>query len=36
MDVHVARAVTMALRLRGIDVLSAQEDGAAELMTVFC
>ncbi len=31
MDVHVPRAITVALRLRGIDVLTAQEDGAAEL-----
>jgi predicted nuclease of predicted toxin-antitoxin system len=31
MDVHVPRAVTTALRLRNIDVLSAQEDGMAEL-----
>jgi predicted nuclease of predicted toxin-antitoxin system len=31
MDVHVRRAVTTALRLRSIDVLTAQEDGAAEL-----
>jgi len=31
MDVHVPRAVTMALRLRGIDVITAQEDGAAQL-----
>jgi predicted nuclease of predicted toxin-antitoxin system len=31
MDVHVRRAVTVALRLRAIDVLTAQEDGAAEL-----
>ena len=31
MDVHVPRAVTVALRLREIDVLTAQEDGAAEL-----
>lgn len=30
MDVHVRRAVTIALRLRAIDVLTAQEDGAAE------
>ncbi len=29
MDVHVRRAVTMALRLRGIDVVTAQEDGSA-------
>ena len=31
MDVHVPRAVTIALRLRSIDVLTAQEDGAAQL-----
>jgi|SRR5215471_4840330 len=31
MDVHVRRAVTIALRLRSIDVLTAQEDGSAEL-----
>ena len=31
MDVHVRRAVTVALRLRAIDVLTAQEDGAAGL-----
>jgi len=31
MDVHKRRAVTSALRLRSIDVLTAQEDGAAEL-----
>jgi predicted nuclease of predicted toxin-antitoxin system len=31
MDVHVRRAVTAASRLRSIDVLTAQEDGAAEL-----
>ena len=31
MDVHVRRAVTLALRLREIDVLTAQEDGSAEL-----
>jgi uncharacterized protein DUF5615 len=29
MDVHVRRAVTAALRLRSIDVLTAQEDGSA-------
>lgn len=29
MDVHVPRTVTTALRLRAIDVLTAQEDGAA-------
>ena len=31
MDVHVPRAVTTALRLRSIDVVTAQEDGAAQL-----
>jgi hypothetical protein len=30
MDVHVPRAVTTALRLRSIDVLTAQEDGTAQ------
>jgi hypothetical protein len=30
MDVHVPRAVVIALRLRGVDVLTAQEDGADE------
>jgi hypothetical protein len=30
MDVHVPRAITVALRLRTIDVLTAQEDGAAQ------
>jgi len=30
MDVHVPRAVTVALRLRSVDVRTAQEDGAAE------
>lgn len=30
MDVHVPRAVTNGLRRRGVDVLTAQEDGAAE------
>jgi predicted nuclease of predicted toxin-antitoxin system len=32
MDVHVRRAVTDGLRLRGVDVLTAQEDGAGELI----
>lgn len=31
MDVHVRRAVTDGLRLRGVDVLTAQEDGTIEL-----
>lgn len=30
MDVHVPRAITRTLRIRGIDVLTAQEDGTAE------
>jgi hypothetical protein len=30
MDVHLRRAVTIALRLRSVDVLTAQEDAAAE------
>ena len=30
MDVHVPGAVTRALRLRGVDVLTAQEDGTDE------
>ena len=31
MDVHVRRAITVALLDRGIDVLTAQADGAAEV-----
>jgi hypothetical protein len=31
MDVHVKIAVTRGLRRRGVDVLTAQEDGAATL-----
>lgn len=31
MDVHVRRAVTEGLRLRGVDVLTAQEDGTRRL-----
>jgi predicted nuclease of predicted toxin-antitoxin system len=31
MDVHIRRAVTSALRLRAVDLLTAQEDGTAEL-----
>ncbi|HEX8652009.1 MAG TPA: DUF5615 family PIN-like protein [Pyrinomonadaceae bacterium] len=30
MDVHVRRAVTAGLRLRGVDILTAQEDDAGE------
>jgi len=36
MDVHVRRAVTVGLRLRGVDVLTAQEDGAGNMMTRDC
>ena len=31
MDVHIPVAITEALRLRGVDVITAQEDKAAEL-----
>jgi hypothetical protein len=31
MDVHVPFAITVELRLRAVDVLTAQEDGAGEL-----
>jgi predicted nuclease of predicted toxin-antitoxin system len=31
MDVHIRLALTESLRLRGVDVLTAQEDGAVEL-----
>ncbi len=31
MDVHVPRAITVALHMQSIDVLTAQEDGAAML-----
>ena len=31
MDHHVPRAITGGLRLRGVDVLTALEDGASEL-----
>ena len=31
MDVHVPRAITRALRVKGVDVLTAQEDGTAQL-----
>jgi hypothetical protein len=31
MDVHVPLAITTELRLRGADVLTAQEDGASQL-----
>ena len=31
MDVHVNKAITLGLRRRGVDVLTAQEDGSAQL-----
>lgn len=31
MDQHVPRAITMGLRLRGVDVLTAYEDGRSDL-----
>ncbi len=31
MDHHVPRVITLGLRLRGVDVLTAYEDGASEL-----
>ena len=31
MDVHIRRAVSVSLRLRGVDVLTAQQDGAPRL-----
>jgi hypothetical protein len=31
MDVHVQRAVTIGLRLRGVDVLTSQQDGTLRL-----
>lgn len=31
MDVHVPRAVTTALRLRGVEVITAQQDGSGAL-----
>lgn len=29
MDVHVKQAITLGLRRRGVDALTAQEDGTA-------
>ncbi len=31
MDQHVPRAITIGLRLRGLDVITAFEDGAGEM-----
>ena len=36
MDVHVRRAVTAGLRLRGVDVLTAQEDDMGSCQTQNC
>ena len=33
-DVHIPRAITNGLRLRGVDVLTAQEDGSITLTDV--
>lgn len=30
-DVHIPRSITLGLRLRGVDVLTAQEDGSHRL-----
>jgi len=30
-DVHVPYAITFGLRLRGVDILTSQEDGAREV-----
>jgi Domain of unknown function (DUF5615) len=34
MDVHVPRAITLGLRLRGVDVLTSQEDQTATMSDV--
>ena len=31
MDAHIPRAITLGLRMRSVDVLTAQEDGAETL-----
>ncbi|MCL4536132.1 MAG: DUF5615 family PIN-like protein [Nitrospirae bacterium] len=31
MDVHIPRAITLGLRIKGVDVLTAQEDNSADL-----
>ena len=31
MDVHIPKAITVGLRFRGVDVLTAQEEDAAQL-----
>jgi len=31
MDAHIPRAITLGLRMRNVDVLTAQEDGAGTL-----
>jgi hypothetical protein len=32
MDVHIPRAITDSLRVRGVDVLTAQEDGSRTML----
>jgi predicted nuclease of predicted toxin-antitoxin system len=32
MDVHIPRAITLELRLRGVDVITSQEDSTARLL----
>jgi hypothetical protein len=36
MDVHVPYAVTIGLRLRGVDELTAQKDGTAQTPIRIC
>lgn len=31
-DVHIPYAITLGLRLRGVDILTSQEDGTRELI----
>jgi len=31
MDVHIPYCITIGLRLRGVDVLTAQDDGSREI-----
>lgn len=35
MDVHIPRAITLGLRIKEIDVLTAQEDNSADLSDAF-
>jgi hypothetical protein len=36
LDVHARFAITEALRERGVDVLTAQDDGATDFQTRSC